>query len=248
MSKWGKTFLIFIGSAGLASAQVLLTGGDPSGGLTLNPADVVDALYTPVSASGVAPDPTDTTVFQGVTFSASEANITLPPAGGNQLYLVSGAVGGPDTATNAGFTNATPSTEDTNLLNLVNAGLNFSSTPLTLTIQVAPDTTYRIDSIISLLGYDGGRTDTVAYNGGPVADTITFPATDAGIHAIYDVEDEVTSNDQGTIQVTYDGSQGPFYSALVVSTVPEPSTWAMLAAGMAFLGFRIRRRNNGFTV
>jgi hypothetical protein len=159
--------------------------------------------------------------------------------------LHSGAVGGVETSANAGFTNAPPSAEDTNLLNLMNGGLAFGNgVPLTLTITAAPDTSYRIDTLISLLGYnnDDGRTVTVGYNGGSVADTIAFTNS----NSIYDVEDIVQSNSQGTIVVDYNGSEGPFYSGLVVSAVPEPSTYAMMFAGLAFLGFRLRRKSAPF--
>ena len=45
MSHLGKMLLIFISSAGLASAQILLTGGDPAGGLTLDPVNVMYATF-----------------------------------------------------------------------------------------------------------------------------------------------------------------------------------------------------------
>jgi hypothetical protein len=236
--------LFFIGSVSLASAQIQLTGGAPSGGLTLNAANVLDAIYTPIDSSNNF-QPSDTTVFQGVTFSSGNANVIPTSIADGKEYLRSGGVGGIETSANAGFTNATPSTEDTNLLNLMNGGLNFNgSGPLTLTINnLAPNTSYRIDSLISLLGYDGGRTDTVAYNGGPVSATITFANNDFGTHAIYDVEDTVLSSNTGSILVTYNGSEGPFYSALVVSEIPEPSTYAMLLGGAAFLGFLMRRKH-----
>jgi len=35
---------------------------------------------------------------------------------------------------------------------------------------------------------------------------------------------------------------------LTVAAVPEPSSWAMLLAGVGILGFIVRRRTNGFTV
>jgi len=241
--------LIFIGISAQAQILignvVLLTGGDPSGGLTLNTGNVIDALYTPFNTSTTLKNTTQ--VFQGVTFTATNANITRGTTGG-QNYLNFFTL---DTSANTGFTHGTPTTQDSNLLALMNAGLNFSSqaTPAALTLTInnlAPNTNYRIDSLISLLGYSSAaRTDSVAYNGGAVSDTISYPAPPTGVHNIYDMENTVQSNGSGQIVVDYSGSGGPFYSALVVSsivTVPEPSTLAMMLGGLGlFIALRLRR-------
>lgn len=240
-------------SVSLSGNVIQLTGGDPSGGLTLNPADVVYALYTPVTPySGPLGNLTTggTQLFQGVTFSATNGNIVRGTSGG-EAYLYHNS---PDTGTpggNAGFTNAVNTTEDNNLLALMNAGLDFSSNsdPVALTLTISnltPNTNYQFDTLISLLGFPGARTGTVAYNGGAVADTITYPSPNSiGINNIYDVRDTVESNGSGQIVVDYSGNQGPFYSALVVSNIPEPSTYAMALGGLGMLlglqKFRRRR-------
>jgi hypothetical protein len=248
MSKFGKILLLFVTSASLASAQTLLTGGDSTDGLALNSANVVDAIYAPWSTAPSYLSSYNGTVpvtFQGVAFSQTNPNIT-----GSQSYLyhsfVSDGFGGPDTAVNSGFTNpGSPSAQDVNLLNLVNAGLVFNGVSASINLTVSnltPNTSYRIDSIISLDGWPDGRTDTMTYNGA-ASDTITF--TSGTNHNIYDVGHNVLANSLGQIQLTYSGSEGGYYSGLVVSNVgdvPEPSTWAMMLAGIAFLGFCMCRK------
>ena len=246
--KLRKIFLIFVSSASLASAQILLTGGDPSGGVTLDPNTVMTAIYTPVNQDTNFFLQGEQTVFQGVIFSAAlDPNVVLPV---NSSYVHPLA---PDTSANTGFTNASPTTEDNNLLNLMNAGITYSTTPLTLTINnLTPFTSYKIDSFLSLLGYTG-RTDSVSYNGGAITQSVTFANDDVGSHSIYVLEDTVEADSLGSIQVTYSGSDdGPFYNAMVVSTIsptiPEPSTYALLLAGLAFLGFCLRRKSARFHV
>ncbi len=180
--------------AGTSFASViLLTGGDPSGGLTLNPANVVGAFYAPGS-------PADSQTFQGVTFTANP----------NFTYSAGRfSANSPDTSVNAGFTNVTPTTQDNNLLSLMNAGLiyNGSVTTLTLTISgLADNTAYRVDSINSLIGYDG-RTNTVGYNGNAPADTVTYGTVGSPSNGIYDIHDTVTSNASGTITIEYGSAE-----------------------------------------
>jgi hypothetical protein len=247
LTKFGAVLLLLASSALLASAQ-MLTGGDPSGGLTLNPANVIAAIYTPVDSNNL--QTSDTTVFQGVTFTGSNSNIGLTSVGASQIFL--GNNGG-DTATNAGFTNASsPTPEDDNLLNLVNAGLDFSgngppgTTSITLTINnLTGGDSYRIDSIISLLGFPASRDVTIAYNGSATpTDDLVLGSGDT--FNIYDEQNIVEAAPDGTIQVTYSGSDGGFYSGFVVSAVPEPSTWALMLPGIGFLGFYLRRKSDAF--
>jgi hypothetical protein len=231
-SKTISAFGAYLLLAGTGSGSVVvLTGGDPSGGLTLNPAHVVDAFYAPAN-------PSSTQTFQGVTFSGNNPNFSFSAGqlGANTA----------DTTTNAGFTNVTPSAQDSDLLGLVNAGLiyNGSVSDLTLTISgLADNTAYRIDSINSLIGYVG-RTNTVAYNGNTPADTVTYDTMGNPSNSIVDIHDTVMSNGSGVITVTYgsatSGQFGPYFNAVVVSTTPEPS--ALVLCGLGCLGLLIAAR------
>jgi hypothetical protein len=227
--------------AGKASAEVVqLTGGDPSGGLALNPATVVVALYTPTDTQ-TSLFPAATQVFQGVTFSSTAANVAraASPSGvGAYLTPFVGNV----TASTAGFTNASsPTTEDTNLLSLFNAGGDFNTQYMTYTISnLAPATSYRVDTLASVLGYNGNRSYTVSYNGGLVSGTLV-PASSTYLYAFKDI---VNSTGAGEIVVTYQNltGDGPTVSGLVVSAVPEPSTCVMALAGLACGGYSMFRR------
>lgn len=230
---------------GAANANTIqLTTGDPTatapgGSTSVTLSNVVDAIFSTTSGG-----PT-TAIWQGVTFGSTNANI-------NQTGVTQfGENGSGDNASNAGFTNSTPDANDTALLNLVNNGLAFNSStaPNAMTAVISnltANTNYRIDNIISLLGYTGSRTDEVSYNGGTPtsADTITYGATPAAnANYIYDVYDVVNSGANGTITVDYSGTgQGPFYSALIVSSVPEPASAGLLAIGAVGLLLLKRRR------
>jgi hypothetical protein len=234
---------ILISTGGVKASYVGLTGGDPSGGLTLNPSNVVDALYTPVHNTGPGTAALTTTsgtqqVWQGVTFTPTNSNMSR--SSGTYLLYSSEDTG--TNSGNAGFTDTSNTTQDTNLLDLVNAGLDYKSATVTVN-GLSPNSTYQVDSIISLIGYGaGGRTDAVAYNGGtPTAsDTITFNNT----NYIYAVQDMVASTASGTITIDYSGSQGPFYSAIVVSSVPDPTTIGLLGVGTMGLLLLLKKRRH----
>lgn len=50
-----------------------------------------------------------------------------------------------------------------------------------------------------------------------------------------------------TVSSTDAFAAGDFFSASVVSSVPEPATWAMLIFGLGMIGFAARRRTMGST-
>jgi hypothetical protein len=240
--------LVAFGGISAPAAVVQLTGGDSSGGLTLTPGDVVYAVYTPSDSSTDA----STATFQGVTFTAAAA--TAGVSGVPSGYLaVDGGGTNDDTATNAGFTNtSSPSANDTELLALENAGLQYNGgSTITLTFSgLADSTEYQVDSINSLVGYSG-RTNTISYNGGAVSDTPDYvnDAGGSGSHEILAIEDTVQSTagtgaaNTGTISLTYSiGSDGPFYNAVVISTTPEPATYVLLGLGLVSLMIIARQK------
>ena len=230
-------------SAGKAEAEVVrLTSGDPSGGLALDPSQVLAALFTPANGNFSQSLVTSATqVFQGVTFSATSSSVAraASPTGTN-FYLT--PYDGTLTASSAGLTNAvSPSTEDNNLLSLFNAGGDFNTQYMTYTVSnLTPNTSYRVDTLASVLGYSVPRSYTVSYNGGSVSGTLV-PASSTYLYAFKDI---VNSTGAGEIVVTYQNltGDGPTVSGLVVSTVPEPSTCAMALAGLACGGYSMFRR------
>jgi hypothetical protein len=229
----GTAVLMTLGfSAAVRASVIQLTTGDPtatapasSTSVTLS--NVVDAIYTPVSNSALNTG-AGTLTWQGVVFSATNANVSRA-ATNPQWFSPTNA----DTASNAGFTNVSPSTEDTNLLNLVNAGKAYNASNgannMSVTITgLTPDGSYYINNIVSLIG-DSSRPDQVSYNGASAvqADTINS----ASPNGIYDIYDTVSADSNGTIAIDYTGPSGPFYNAVVVSSVPEPATLGLVAVG-----------------
>ena len=220
------------------AAIIVLTGGDPgtstNGEVTLNSSNVVDAVYSPASNS-------DTTTFQGVTFEALAADTNLAINYDTHFYS-----SGTETASQAGFTNgANPDANDIGLLNLVNAGFDFNgNTPDTFTFSgLANYTDYTVDSFLSLINEAGGRTENVAYNSNLTAsDTPDLSQTD-----VVAVEDTVESTSSGTLTVHFEeGSDGAIENAIVISAAtPEPSTYALMLAGLGMLAgvLRLRQRN-----
>jgi hypothetical protein len=236
-------------AAGLTSFEgtarggiIQLTGGDPSDGLALDPNSVVAAIYTPADGNfsqSIFPSATQT--FQGVTFFATPSSIARGGPSGSGVYLL-GALN----ANSAGFSDSgSPSTQDDNLLSLINAGAYFNSEYLTFTVSdLAPNTSYRIDTLSSNLGFSTPRSFTVSYNGGSVADTLAISGAETNY--IYAIQDVVSSNGAGEILIRYDKltGDGPTINALVVSAVavPEPSTYAMALAGLVCGGYSMWRR------
>ncbi len=231
----GTAVLMALGLAGPAvvnASVIQLTTGDPTataptGSTSVTLSNVVDAIYTPVSSSALN-TAASTLTWQGVAFSATSANVTRA-AGAPQWFIPPSS----DTSSNAGFTNISPSAEDTNLLNLVNAGMAYDASNgvdnMSVTITgLTVGSSYRVDNIISLVGISG-RPDQVSYDGAtPVAaDTISS----ASPNGIYDIYDTVSADSNGEIVVDFTGPSGPFYNAVVVSSVPEPAMLGLVALG-----------------
>jgi len=245
-------------AAGLTSLEgtargaiIQLTGGDPSDGLALDPNSVFAAIFTPADGNfsqSIFPSATQT--FQGVTFSATPSSIARGGPGGSGVYIL-GALN----AGSAGFSDpGSPSTQDDNLLSLINAGAYFNSEYLTFTVSdLAPNTSYRIDTLSSNLGFSTPRSFTVSYNGGSVADTLAISGAETNY--IYAIQDVVSSTGAGAIFIRYDKltGDGPTINALVVSaltsSVPEidpagfGSVAALLTGAFGLIEQRRRRRS-----
>ena len=234
---------MLVGSAAVSASVVQLTTGDPtaiapagSTGVTLS--NVVDAIYTPVSGSALN-TAANTLTWQGVVFSAASANVTRA-ASSSQWFTPPAA----DTSSNAGFTNVSPSAEDTNLLNLMNAGLAYdassSANDMSVTITgLTAGSSYRVDNIVSLVGISG-RPDQVSYDGASAVQADTLSS--ASPNGIYDIYDTVSADSNGKIVVDFSGPSGPFYNAVVVSSVPEPASLELVAIGGMGLLLLKRRR------
>ncbi len=229
----GTAVLMTLGfSAAVRASVIQLTTGDPTatapvGSTSVTLSNVVDAIYTPVSNSALNTG-AGTLTWQGVVFSATNANVSR--AATNPQWFTPFVA---DTSSNAGFTNVSPSAEDTNILNLVNAGQAYdasnSANDMSVTITgLTAGSSYRVDNIVSLVG-SSSRPDQVSYDGAPAvqADTLANPTS----NGIYDIYDTVSADSNGTIVVDYTGPNGPFYNAVIVSSVPEPATLGLVAIG-----------------
>jgi hypothetical protein len=231
------SLLLAVGHPSVSADVVQLTGGDPSGGLTLAPADVVYAYNTNIDALPAG------FTFQGVSFTPITSSDTA--AVYTNSYPLSGAGA---TSTGAGFTNgSSPDTQDKNLLTLVNSGMSyFGDTSGTITITGLSDAAnYQVDILSCVAGIaDDTRSFTVGYNGGSAADTVSNTSPDDGIFA---VEDTVESTGGGQITVNFtQGNDGPYFNDVIVSkipaTTPEPATYALLGLGGLALLLVNRRR------
>lgn len=246
----GCAFLAMGGQRASAATLTQLAGGDTIDG--------VDISSFTIAAGGIyaGPSTPGPLTWQGQSFTENAANATVNNiafAGVGSFLAASSA----DTATTASFTNpGSPSTEDTNLLALVNAGLAFNGTTFTATASgLTIGNTYRVDLISSSLGYTG-RDPEVSLNG----DTATFTmdtAHAASNHLIWDWNDTAVAVDNGfgigKIDMVFTKgtvAQGPLVNAILVSDIPEPSTYAMALGGFGmFLGLqRIRSRRSRFSV
>ncbi|MDD5262772.1 MAG: PEP-CTERM sorting domain-containing protein [Methylacidiphilales bacterium] len=224
-------------SAQRASAATLiqLTGGDTTDGVDISSLSVV--------AGGIfaGPNQTGPLTWQGQSFSQDVGttlvnNITFTSSPTMQFLGASSA----DTFANAGFIGSATS-EDNNLLTLANAGLAFKggdNTFIATASGLTAGNTYRVDLISSALGYDANARDTqVSLNG----DTATNTMNNVGGsgHWIWEWNDTAVANGSGQIIMTFTRgpivASGPLVNAILVSAVPEPSTYAMLLGGLGIL-------------
>jgi hypothetical protein len=201
-------------AASASAAVVTVSGGDAGQGLTLNPALVVYAFDVADNASRTV---------QGVTFTTTNANIVVN--GSHTSYTPGDPFSGSETSSN-----------DTALKSVVTSGIFYDSAPTGgITISgLSPNTLYQVD----LLANGGGRTQTIAYNGGAVADSQALADNTA-----YNFTNVVSSQADGTLVVNLAitaGFNNPVFSGLVVSSVPEPTALGLV--GLGALGLMRRRR------
>jgi hypothetical protein len=201
---------------------VQLTGGDAADGLSLDASRVVQAY----NINGA------TTTLRGVTFD----HLAL----GNQSPTYS------STTTNP-FADDQNSSDDTTLKGILQkmGWDSFSgSQPLQIAFNnLTPNASYRFDVLYS--GGFGSREQAIVVNGSAAA-LVTTSTTYA-----YDTYFTATANGSGAINFlvtkseSYGGTghqDGALLSAVVLSAVPEPSTYAAIAglAGLAVAFFRRR--------
>ncbi len=224
-------------SAQRASAATLiqLTGGDTTDGVDISSLSVV--------AGGIFAGPSQTgpLTWQGQSFTKNAAssvnvnNITFTSTP-TMNFLAASSV---DTFANAGFIGSA-TTEDNNLLTLANAGLAFKggdNTFIATASGLTAGSTYRVDLISSALGYDANARDTqVSLNGSAVTNTMNNVAGSG--HWIWEWNDTAVANGSGQIVMTFTRgavASGPLVNAILVSAVPEPSTYAMMLGGLGLL-------------
>ena len=207
-----------LGAASVAPAAVQLTGGDAGEGLTLVPANVVRSL----DLFGLA---TPTVAIQGVTFTPSTTTT-------NGAIFKSGTV----TSAPYGFGNTA---NDAALIQLANyISFKGGTTPAdaqTFTISgLTTGTSYKLD-IIQSTSDAGPRTQTLTVGG--VSDTVNLVA-----YGVYDSVFTTTAVNgaiTGTVTPTTDGTVLNGIVVSTLTTVPEPTSVALLGLGGLTL---LRRR------
>ena len=198
-----------------AQTTVSVTGGDAGQGLTLNAANVVLAWNVGSSSSFAV---------QGVRFTGQ----TALPSVANYLNAFN-------------FSGSETSSDDIGLQGVLqslafipnfNGGIQF-----TLTGLVA-NASYHLDLLQSVGRYNR-RTQTISINGGSQT-LVTL-----GDYAVNTTYITTASNlGQIAVQLVESGpgtADGAVLSGFVVTTVPEPSTYAALA-GLGAIGFAVYRR------
>jgi hypothetical protein len=212
--------LLGLGSFARAQTTVVVTGGDAGQGLTLNAGNVVTAWNV---NSGGGP-----VTLQGVIFVDHTLGTTF--TGAPPLNF-----GGSETSGN-----------DLTLATMLNQGSwdGINATPLAFTFTgLTPNASYRFDLLQSLIHY-GQREQAIVVNGSLVTLVQVNPFVPLNTSFVT-TADGIGEIDLLVIQSgTYGGSgtqDGAVLNALVLSTVPEPATYAVLF-GLGALGLVAWRR------
>ena len=226
-----------------AAVTTTLTGGDAADGLILN-GTLAGAIFTNSGGTGATTTPITLQGYTVSPYTANGATVSNITATGAQILTRDGFVAA-ETPTSAGFTNpTTPSANDTALINIVNSGLLYAAGTASVTFTISglkAGTSYNLNFLTCATGY-GVRSEVVAINGA-AGDLINI----TNVNAVYDTTDTAVASGTGTITAVFSeggtGTQdGDFTNSVIVTTVPEPSTWATVAAATCLLVVTLRCR------
>ena len=208
-----------LGAASIAPAAVQLMGGDAGEGLTLVPANVVNAT----NFTG------NTQTIQGVVFSPATppTSVTAVRTGGGGGFL-SGTV--MDAGYGFGGT-----ANDAALIQVANT-ISFGGGAQTFEVRgLTAGTTYKFD-IIQSTSDAAARTQTLTFGG--VSDAVSLAT-----YGVYDSVFTLVAPTSGTIAGSIaPGTDGTVLNGLVVSTVPVPEPTSLAFLGLGGLTLLRRRR------
>ena len=226
-----------------SAVTTTLTGGDTADGLVLT-GTLAGAIFTNSGGTGATTTPITLQNYTLSPYTTNGATVSNITATGATVLTRDGFVAA-ETPTSAGFTNpTTPSANDTALINVVNSGLLYAAGTASVTFTIkglTAGTSYNLNFLTCATGY-GARSEVVSINGA-AGDLINI----TNVNAIYDTTDIGVASGTGTITAVLSeggtGTQdGDFTNAVIVTTVPEPSTWATVAVATGLLAMAIRLR------
>jgi len=211
------------------ASVVLLSGGDLGEGLTLIPANVVAARHVRDL------NPT----LQGVAFPTNSGLIIFSASGGGFLYPTA-------------YVANSNTSNDLALNSLMNTAIFGNASNLIVTVSgLNAGQSYVTNLLLTeYAGPGAGQRDlNFSYNGGTAIDAFRTGSAPLG----YNVQNNAVANNFGIITIAINSpgeyidnvfttGNFPVLSAVIVSSVPEPSSFALLAIGGVFTAFIRGRR------